>query len=253
MKNGKNKYSKSPVNFSRQNTSQSTIKNKSLNASQKNNSSFHCLYKSIRDRSGAENYMIYKKDKMSNVSNSIKEYEDNPDSMGIKEEYNLLEMSKHMEESFQKQKPAKQKLKKTLEGKKKKKEELSRSILYSKKTTKLNQNSHKRGTRNVSSFSRIGVKPKANVSIENRKRRRNVSNKILNKRNKSKTKLKKKRKKNNVILNNIDNSQNVYNNYYINVKQTPSIEGVNKMNQLFNLINNNQRKISKQTNGNYQI
>ena len=186
--------------------------------------------------------MIYKKDKQG--INNANEMRDSSNT-GIKEEYNLLEISRHMEESFQKQKPSKKKLKKTLEARKK--NNLSRSILYSKKTSKIN-NSHKREPRNVSSFSRLGNKSKANVSIENRKRRRNVSNKSLNKRNKSKSKVRKKRKKNQVILNNIDNSQNVYNNYYINVKQTPSIEGVNKMNQLFHLINN-QPKMLKNRDG----
>lgn len=204
-----------------------------MNASQKNNSSFHCLYKSIRERSGAENYMIYKKDAGT---------ED--EKKGIREEYNLLELSKHMQESVQGQRgTVRNKLKKTLE--KKGSRELTKSILYSRKVAKVSHKPRKREARNVSSFSRIESKSKSNLSIENRKRRRNISSKVVP-RNKSKSKPKKRKKKNQVILNNIDNSQNVYNNYFINVKEAPSGNGLDKMDRLLHLINDS-RKVSKQS------
>ena len=228
--------------MTRQDTSKSSVKNKSISNTEKGNSSFHCLYKSIREGSGAENYLIYKQDKTDEVSK------------GINEEYNLLEITKHMEESFQKQKSlsVKNKLKKTLEPKKKKKNDLSRSNLYSKKNNKISTKSRKREPRNVSSFSRIGSKVKNNVSIENRKRRRNISNQIVDSKrknkSKSKPKLKRKRqKKNQVIMNNIDNSQNVYNNYFINLKQAPDAEGVDNVNHFLKLISG-QKKFSKQSN-----
>lgn len=159
---------------------------------------------------------------------------------GIREEYNLLEISKHMEESMQAPKaPARAKLKKTLE--KKSTRELTKSILYSKKPAKASQRVRKREPRNVSSFSRMESKSKGNLSIENRKRRRNISSKVVP-RKKPKSKPRKRRKKSQVILNNIDNSQNVYNNYFINVKDTPTGAGLEKMDRLLHLINGSSKQ-----------
>lgn len=233
------KSSKSPMtNFNRQDTSKTSFANKSMN--EQNSSSFHCLYKSIREGIGAESYTIYKREKTS---------EQIPRE--IKEEYNLLEMSRHMEESLQRPKPAssKQKLKQTLDPKRKPQKPSVKSNLYSKKHSKISAKSRKREPRNVSSYSRVGSKTKNNISIEHRKKRRNVSNKVSNaqRKNKSVSKPRRKKVKNQVIMNNIDNSQNVYNNYFINVKQGTDMADVGKMGKLFGLITG-QEKFSKQSN-----